>query len=222
MNLAVYPLLQRPSCSLRGATFCPSQNRAEPLGRAWEGVGRGGCGVPLLPTLQCYIAPPNSGGCKVSPCVPGSCQMPPLSLSRVLCCFLYQENHSVPLCPSSSSFPQHLSYPSDSQFRNSFLQHISTPPVLCPGLLLLCGSQSPEPPFNSAKYVGSVCLFSSPLDCKLHEGWACLARKVHNRLCRKSNWNTLYMKSLSHVLVFLTQLCSTRAPSSWLPSSALC
>ena len=38
MNLAACTLPQRPSCSLRGAAFCPSQSRAEPPGRAWEGV----------------------------------------------------------------------------------------------------------------------------------------------------------------------------------------
>ena len=146
----------------------------------------------------------------------------PHSCSLGFCAVFFTRRTALcPCAPLPAPFLS-ISYPSDSQFRNSFLQHISTPLVLCPGLLLLCGSQSPEPPFNSTKYMGSVCLFSSPLDCKLHEGWACLARNVHNWLCRKSNWNTLYMKSPSHVLVFLTQLCSARAPSSWLPSSALC
>lgn len=67
----------------------------------------------------------------------------------------------MPPGPVPAPFLRHPSYPSDSQFRNSFLQHIFTPPVLCPGLLL-CGSQSSEPAFNSAGYTGSVCLFPSP------------------------------------------------------------
>lgn len=149
-------------------------------------MGRGGCGVPPLPTHQCFVPPPNLVDAKHLP-APLAAVKRPHSCSLGFCAvFSTRRTALCPCAPLPAPFLS-ISYPSDSQFRNSFLQHISTRPVLCPGLLLLCGSQSPEPPFNRAKYTGSVCLFSSPLDCKLHEGWACLASKLHDR---KSNWNT--------------------------------